>query len=130
MISWIEKGLITPLHEPDNRGGKRIYSYHNLIQIAIVHELAMYSFPLKSIKRENKILDQCKQNDYENFLVICFFPVFTLDGKTKKRKAESRWSLSWSVEPMEEFKISERTTFSSALVINIKRLKQLVDEGV
>jgi len=130
LISWIEKGLITPLHEPENRGGKRIYSYHNLIQIAIIHELSMYSFPLKSIKRENKVLDQCKQNNYENFLIICFYPAFTINKMSKKRVAESRMSLTWAVEPIEDFKISEKTTLSSAVVLNVRQLKQVVDDAL
>jgi DNA-binding transcriptional MerR regulator len=51
LIHWAEIGLIRPLSEPENRGGKRAYSYRNLIEIAFIRQLLKYNVSLKEVKR-------------------------------------------------------------------------------
>ena len=39
------------MHEPENRGGKRVYDYANLIEIAVIRELSGHGIDLREIKR-------------------------------------------------------------------------------
>jgi DNA-binding transcriptional MerR regulator len=64
LISWVEKRIIKPLAEPETRGGKRVYSYQNLMEIAFVRELALYfgmSFKYIQLFMKNKDLQRAFQ---------------------------------------------------------------------
>ena len=50
LIKWTERGLIKPVYEPRSSGGKRLYSYKNLIQIGLVNELTLYGMLTPWIK--------------------------------------------------------------------------------
>jgi DNA-binding transcriptional MerR regulator len=51
LISWSERGLITPeFEDASGRGTRRKYSYRNLIKIGFVDELLKYGIPFSTIR--------------------------------------------------------------------------------
>lgn len=61
LVHWVQVGAIIPLKDARGRGGRRVYSYQNLVEALICRELAKYSIEthvmrsLLEVLREDKI---------------------------------------------------------------------------
>lgn len=133
LISWSEKGLIKPLEKPINRGGKRIYSYENLIEIGFIRELLSWGLgfnKISSIVNHKEFKQYFHKYNYKSIFILKMYPLASISSKTKKRVGEVRWSLKWEVIPISKFRIHPEAGFTSALSVNLKRLKVYIDDGL
>lgn len=49
IINLVEKGVIEPLTEPENQGGRREYSHKNVVELLIAGECLYFGLPIKKI---------------------------------------------------------------------------------
>jgi hypothetical protein len=149
MISWTERGLIEPLQNAIGRGSSRVYSYTNLIEIAIISELLQYRIPFTNI------LLAMRSDEMENLLKKKLWDtIFWIsNGVTLSRHIPL---ISFGVTPIDKFldkggelimgakgiaiygesrsivlgKTDPITFKSSAIVINVSTLKRYVDSMI
>ena len=133
LISWSEKGLINPLEKPINRGGKRVYSYENLIEVGFIRELLSWGVGLnriRSIVNHNEFKQKFHENKYQSIFLYEVYPLASISSKTKKRTSEVRWSLSWDIMPISKFRIHPEANASSRLSVELKIIKKYIDDGL
>lgn len=129
VINWAEKGVIQPAQEPDNRGGKRVYDYRNLIQIAILVELSYYQLPLKLMKfilRHDKVKKAFREAEAKgdfNFVIWFRRQISLFPFKNGKRQVST---LGVECIPLNKFK-PDIPKYVSGLHINVQDLKDCVD---
>ena len=72
IINLVEKGVIQPDKEPNNQGGKREYSFKNIIEFLIAGECLLFGMPIKQIKLilHNKLVQEELDKGY-NFKIHC-----------------------------------------------------------
>jgi len=136
LISFSEKGLIKPLSEPQSRGGKRVYSYSNLIEIAFIHSLMAYGISLKTIKRvvtSKPFQESLIKGEFDKFFIMCTRYLSMIDPKAKKRVQETYWNMEWDILSKSDFKNIKKFDPESSdtmIVINLRRMKEIVDGGL
>lgn len=139
LISWVEEDLIQPLSEPVNRGGKRVYSYENLMEIGFVNELLMHGLRIKIIRdviNDKKFVQLFHQDkrEYKKIFIQEFRPITSFNAVTKRRVQERRWPLEWYILPFSKLHIYyenlPNASLSSAIIVNIRRLKIYIDDGL
>lgn len=131
LISWIEKGLFTPLYEPDNRGGKRCYSYQNLVEIGIIKELSLLGFPIKRIKLllENvNIRKLINSESYNFFLLIHIQNVDVLNAESKKKVATKSFIPFIQCIPSDEVDTGIVLSGHRGVWVDVKSIRELIDE--
>ncbi|OPY83926.1 MAG: hypothetical protein A4E71_02824 [Smithella sp. PtaU1.Bin162] len=133
LISWGEKGLIKPLREAENRGGKRIYSYNNLIEIAFVRELFGYELPFKYVQslmergKPMTLKEIFKKEKYDTICFISYRMERTVDFATLKA---GRFPREVKCFPINNFKLEDITKYESGIIINISALRKFVDKSI
>lgn len=147
LISWSERGLIRPLQKASGRGSSRVYSYTNLIEIAILNELLQYGIPFAHIMlvmRGKEMRGLLKDEQWDS--------IFWISREETLGLPRLYPVMSYGVMPFNEFldkggrmimapkgmPITDKRSgkviktlpidfCSSAIVINIKTLRQHVD---
>lgn len=131
LISWGEKGLIKPLREAENRGGKRIYSYKNLVEIAFVRELFGYELPFKyvlSLMEKGTPMHIKEIFEKGAYGTVCFIS-FRLEKTVDLSTLEvSRYPQDVKCFSIDEFKPGDITKYESGIMINIDALKKYIDK--
>jgi len=130
LIHWAEIGVITPLSEPENRGGKRVYSYQNLIEIAFIRQLLKHDLSLKEVKRivgKKKFRDVINTGNYD----LVFVYTVRLGGarSSKKPLFVSNWPMREGFIPRENFRLDVLGQ-ASGMFVNLAYLKEFVDHAL
>ncbi len=131
LISWGEKGLIKPLQEAENRGGKRIYSYKNLMEIAFARELFTYGLPFKYVLslmeggRSTALKEVFKDEKYDTVCFISMGMERTVDFATLKAR---RHPNKVQCFPIARFKQEDIIKYESGIIINIDALRKYLDK--
>jgi DNA-binding transcriptional MerR regulator len=118
LIHWAEIGIIIPLHEPENKGGKRVYNYANLIEIAVIRELSGHGIDLREIKRvvfAPELQGAIKTGGGDDLL---YYIQTGPDGETRER-----------FEYVKEFD-PDLFGWASTVLVNIGYLKKFVDKAL
>ena len=82
LISWSERGLITPeFEDASGRGTRRKYSYKNLIEIGFVDELLKYGIPFFTVREfleggDSKAKDKLFEKGFDVIVCISRYSVF------------------------------------------------------
>jgi DNA-binding transcriptional MerR regulator len=135
LISWSEKGIISPLEQPVNKGGRRVYSYENLIEIGLTRLLSLKGVPihtLKALLNNKKLKTALRSNGYRNFFILPFWPVPGYSSQTGKRTQETLQSFhNWIVQEKNKDRIIKLPAGAmDTICIDVEELKIYVDEGL
>ncbi|BBO76140.1 hypothetical protein DSCW_35570 [Desulfosarcina widdelii] len=133
LISWIEKGLFKPLYEPENRGGKRSYSYQNLVEIGIIKELSLLGFPIKRIKvvmEHDSIRNRINSEDYDFFLLISINNVNILNAESMKKVGTTSFMPLVQDVPAEKVDSGVVLSGHRGVWVDVRSIRQLVDEDL
>jgi len=81
LISWSEKGLLTPIEEAMGTGTRRRYSVRNLVEIGVIMELVSYKIPHLFISGIMQNLSKKRLTPETNFdvVVVCSRSNHTMD---------------------------------------------------
>ncbi len=135
LISWSERGLIQPLQEAMGRGSSRMYSYINLIEIAIISELLRYGISFSHIAlimHDTQMKTLLRHQDWDTVFWI---------SRGKRPLPYQKADISVGFMYLNDFLRNagdliignERTTFTSktsAILVNISALKYYVDNMI
>ena len=72
LMSWSERGLLTSLIEAQGYGSRRLYNFHNLIEIATIQEMVSYRIHREIIKDVLSALRDrvSKQKNYDFVIIL------------------------------------------------------------
>jgi DNA-binding transcriptional MerR regulator len=70
LISWSEKGLLTPVEKASGTGTRRRYSVRNLVEIGVILELVSYKIPHLFISGVMERLSRERLTPENNFDVV------------------------------------------------------------
>jgi DNA-binding transcriptional MerR regulator len=99
LISWSEKGLLSPSVGASGSGSRRIYSEKNLIEIGVIRELVDYRFPTKIVKPIIDALGERLDKQKGDYDIVIVY--------SKQRIAASMDADAW----VADLKISTRSKF-------------------
>jgi len=132
LIHWAEIGLITPSEEPGNRGGKRGYSYSNLITIGLIRQLLMHGLDIREARDiilHEEVQDKLKIGNYEWLFHIELGLLLAIDRKDGKPFDLINALVNWEICDVGEYKPNIDVT-ASGLFVNVAYIKRFVDDAL
>ena len=130
IINLVEKGVVEPLTEPENQGGKREYSHKNVVELLIAGECLYFGLPIKKIGHilhhldVQAVLSVAENSDNKiGYKFIIFYRHHIHRHKGIKGQSHIQ---NIGVVPAKGFKI-DMNKRSSGLFINVGELNQFIE---
>ena len=142
LIDWSEAKLLRPVVDADGTGSRRLYSYHNLIEICIIAELISYRISRDIINLILEGFNKKISKDRDNYdLVIVLrkelLPTMEKDGfiratdgckRTNFREDAAKVVFGETYREIDgEEYVTKHSFVGSAVIVSVLDMKQFVD---
>lgn len=127
VIHWSEIGLMSSLlQDASGLGTKRLYSFRNLVEIAILRELSVNQLPtrlMRMVMRASRVQEALDQQRWDSIILI------KQDVIRIEETGRAPWTAGIKVVAIDAFGLGE-LDFTSCTVINVKRLVEFVKRAL